>query len=543
MKNFKFYLAAAAVVALLPCCNMKHSVDFIGYNGLVYTVDTLFSKAEAFAVKDGLFVEVGSTEEILKKYQSKNKTDFKGAAVYPGFHDAHCHLYEIGSGLLNVDLRNASSYNEILERLKKAYAENPDRTFIIGDGWDQNLWEEKRFPTNKELNELFPAVPVLLNRIDLHAVIANDAAIKKAGLSVNDKTLNRQEAEIVNGQFTGIFMENMCSVLKEAVVNYTPTDIRNIYIAGQKECFKYGLTSICDPGTEYIWLKILDSLVSEGVITLRIDSWLAATAENLEKITAPYRNKNLNVSTIKLFRDGALGSRGALLIEPYSDDKGHCGLEYTSLEKYKADCQWAFEHGFRVSTHCIGDRANREVLDVYATFLKGKNNLGWRIEHAQIIDKSDVDKFGQYSIIPSVQPTHCTSDMLWADERLGTRLKNAYIYKDLLGQLGWIPSGTDAPIESVNPIYTFFAAAYRKNLDFVPEGGFQMENALTKEEALRSMTIWAAKSILEEQVKGSIEAGKYADFVVTDRDFMNLPEREVPQTKVVATYLAGEKVY
>ena len=273
-----------------------------------------------------------------------------------------------------------------------------------------------------------------------------------------------------------------------------------------------------------------------------MDVWATPTDEFKEKYPAPYKNRNMNVSAIKLFRDGALGSRGALLLKDYSDDKGNTGISMESLDQFKSQCKWAYEHGFRVATHCIGDRANREALDIYGEFLKGKNNLAWRIEHAQIVEKEDLPKFGQFSIIPSVQPTHCTSDMLWADERLGERIKNAYAYRDLLGQLGWIPTGTDAPIESCNPIYTFFAAVYRKNLDFVPEGGFQMENSLTKEQALRSMTIWAAKSTLEDDVKGSIEAGKYADFVVADKDFMNLPEKEVPSTKIEATYLGGERV-
>ena len=538
----KLILMAAATIIAAQSCDMKQSVDFIGHNGVVYTVDSAFTIVEAFAVKDGIFIETGSSETILSKYKSKNICDFNGAPVYPGFNDTHCHTYLTGIDLMSVDLRNASSFDEILERLEKAAEQNPDASCLVGNGWDQNLWEDKSFPNNKKLNELFPEMPVVLNRIDQHAVIVNRAAIEMAGLSEDDKNIDPLKALKENGKFTGVFLEDLCNTISGAVIKYTAADLRKIFTLAQDECFKYGLTSVCEPGLDPLALKVLDSMVTEGKIKLRMDVWATPTDEFKEKYPAPYKNRNMNVSAIKLFRDGALGSRGALLLKDYSDDKGNTGISMESLDQFRSQCKWAYEHGFRVATHCIGDRANREALDIYGEFLKGKNNLAWRIEHAQIVEKEDLPKFGQFSIIPSVQPTHCTSDMLWADERLGERIKNAYAYRDLLGQLGWIPTGTDAPIELCNPIYTFFAAVYRKNLDFVPEGGFQMENSLTKEQALRSMTIWAAKSTLEDDVKGSIEAGKYADFVVTDKDFMNLPEKEVPSTKIEATYLGGERV-
>ena len=538
----KLILMAAATIIAAQSCDMKQSVDFIGHNGVVYTVDSAFTIVEAFAVKDGIFIETGSSETILSKYKSKNICDFNGAPVYPGFNDTHCHTYLTGIDLMSVDLRNASSFDEILERLEKAAGQNPDASCLVGNGWDQNLWEDKSFPNNKKLDELFPKMPVVLNRIDQHAVIVNRAAIEMAGLSEDDKNIDPLKALKENGKFTGVFLEDLCNTISGAVIKYTAADLRKIFTLAQNECFKYGLTSVCEPGLDPLALKVLDSMVTEGKIKLRMDVWATPTDEFKEKYPAPYKNRNMNVSAIKLFRDGALGSRGALLLKDYSDDKGNTGISMESLDQFRSQCKWAYEHGFRVATHCIGDRANREALDIYGEFLKGKNNLAWRIEHAQIVEKEDLPKFGQFSIIPSVQPTHCTSDMLWADERLGERIKNAYAYRELLGQLGWIPTGTDAPIESCNPIYTFFAAVYRKNLDFVPEGGFQMENSLTKEQALRSMTIWAAKSTLEDDVKGSIEAGKYADFVVTDKDFMNLPEKEVPSTKIEATYLGGERV-
>lgn len=564
-KTVKITIGLFSVLFLISGCNMKQQVDFIGYNGVVYTVDSAFTKTEAFAVKDGKFVEVGTTAHILAKYKvaatnqengsPDNFVDFNGAAVYPGFNDSHCHLYEMGKGELNVNLRGATSFNEILERLQKAYNQNPNRSFLMGDGWDQNLWEVKEFPVNEKLNEMFPNIPVVLSRIDFHAVVANDAAIAKLGITPADFGLsgkyNRNEAIIKNGKFTGIFMENMCTIFKMEIAKYNNSDIKNIFLAAQDQCFQYGLTSISDAEEETLQLQLMDTLVNERKLRLKIDAWLSAVPDNFQHYKKPYFNKNLRITTLKLYRDGALGSRGATLLQPYSDDPKNTGIEISTLEQYREHCRWAYDHGFKVATHCIGDRANREVLDIYGEFYhlaqKGGNGakppLNWRIEHAQIIHEADMDKFKQYAIIPSVQPTHCTSDMLWADERLGERIKDAYRYKTLLSQLGWMPSGTDFPIEQVNPIYTFFAAVYRKNLNFIPDNGFQTEEALTKEEALRSMTIWGAKSTAEEHEKGSIEPGKYADFVITDRDFMTVPEKEVPATKVTGTYLNGIKVY
>lgn len=523
---------------------MNNSADLIGYNGKIYTVDSSFSMAEAFAVKDGKFIAVGKTEDILKKYKASKMVDFKGAAVYPGLNDAHCHLFEMGKDQSYVDLRGSKSFDEVIERLKKYYSSHPDRKFIIGSGWDQNLWSVQEFPTNEKLNKAFPKVPVVLSRIDFHAVVANQAAIDVVGIKPEGKNYLRSEAKFAkDGKFTGVFMENLCVEFKDKVEIYSRKDLEDVMLAAQKKCFENGLTSVCDAEEDYFVIELMDSLVKAGRLSLKIDAWPLPTEENFKNLTKPFRHKNLSVGTFKLYRDGALGSRGALLYEPYSDDKSTKGLEYYPLETYRKYCKWCYDHGFRVATHCIGDAANGQALKVYAEFLKGKNNRGWRIEHAQIVDDRDIDMFSKYSIIPSVQPTHCTSDMLWATERLGKRMKNGYRYKDLLHQLGWIPSGTDFPIESVNPIYTFFAAVYRKNLDFVPAGGFQMENALTKEEALRSMTIWGAKSTFEDKVKGSIEPGKDADFVTTDRDFMQVPEKQVPATKVTGTWLNGAKVF
>ena len=479
-----------------------------------------------------------------------NKIDFNGDAVYPGFQDSHCHLFGLGSMLGYVNLRGLTSYESILDSLSNYYKNNPNVNFIIGDGWDQNLWEIKRFPSNKELNSMFQHIPVVLTRIDYHASIANQAAINKANISENEfgRKYDKSWAKLENGKFTGLFFENICEYIKNEVAQYNIDDISKALLMAQEECFKYGLTSVCTE-EDINTIRVMDSLVNNGEFMLKSDIWLSCTDQGLKTMNKPYHNKNLKVETLKLCADGALGSRGATLLEPYSDDKTNLGIEVTSADEFKQMCQWAYDNGFKVATHAIGDSANRRTLDIYGEFYKYNKtkepyrSLNWRIEHSQIVNKEDISKFKEYEIIPSVQPTHCTSDMLWAGERLGDRLKDAYIYKSLLQQNGWLPTGTDFPIEEVNPINTFYAAVYRKNNNFVPEDGFQMSEALSKEDALRSMTIWGAKATQEENKKGSIEKGKDADFIILSCDIMQVNEKEILGANVNSTYLNGKLVW
>ncbi len=538
----KKLLSGLLLSSLILACNMKDKADLIIINGIVYTVDSTFSKCTAIAVRDGKIISTGSDDQILNTYRSETIVDLEGAALYPGFNDAHSHFYGMGEGLRTVDLRGALSFEEILTRLKKSNDGKPSH-FIVGEGWDQNLWEDKSFPSNERLNEMFPDIPVVLARIDYHAVIANEAAIKRLGITPGDPSIAPGEAIMRNGKFLGVFLEKSADRFKSSVPAVKPEEAASILLDAQKECFKYGLTSVSDAEEPLSVVMLMDSLSVKGDLKIRLDVWLTASEENKMHYTGPYINGRVRVSTLKLYVDGALGSRGALMVEPYSDMPGNRGIRVGTAQQFEDNCKWAFDNGFQVATHCIGDAANREALRVYSKLLPKGNDLRWRIEHAQVVKPADLDIFKAYSIVPSIQPTHATSDMLWADERLGDRIKDAYIYRQLKEQLGWLPSGTDFPIESVNPVYTFFAAVYRKNLDFIPDNGFQMENALSKEDALRSMTIWAAKASFEEDIKGSIEPGKYADFVVLDRDIMTIQEFDVPYTKVLMTFVGGELVY
>ena len=527
MKTNKMYLVVLLICSTIFSGCMKTNADLIVTNGNIYTVDTAFSKVEAFAVKDGLFAAVGSTDKILSLYKSENVINLHGVTVYPGFFDAHCHLFLLGKGLMNVDLRGASSFDEIVDRLKIAYKKNPV-PFLIGEGWDQNTWKDTSMPTNDKLNKAFPNIPVILYRVDYHAILINNAAIANAKVTDNN---------------TGLYIDEFEKQIENSVPLPIDTQLHEIVARAQKECFKYGLTSVSDAGEEYEELMILDSMNKSGALKIRVDAYMYPTEENFKKYDKPYNYRRLRVSCIKLFQDGALGSRGAYLLNPYSDEPNTRGIQVISDEDFRSLLRWAYEHGFQVATHCIGDAANRAALDMYSELLTGSNDRRWRIEHCQVIDSADMYKFGKYSIIPSVQPTHCTSDMLWAGDRLGNRIVNAYPYKQLLNQFGWIPCGTDFPVENVNPVRTFFAAVFRKNSDNIPPAGFQMENSLTKEEALRSMTIWPAKAMFGDMNKGSIEVGKYADFIITDRDIMTVPEKDVMNTKIIETYVGGESVY
>jgi hypothetical protein len=313
----------------------------------------------------------------------------------------------------------------------------------------------------------------------------------------------------------------------------------------QQNCFAVGLTGVHDAGLDADEVELIDSLQKEGILKMRINAMLNPTHGNLEKYISKgvYQTDKLTVRSIKVYADGALGSRGALLLEPYSDDPQNRGIQVETTEKLDSVCAMAYHHGYQVCTHCIGDAAVRLMLDLYSKYLYKGNDLRWRIEHSQVVDPADLPRYDEYNVIPSVQTTHATSDMFWAVNRLGDRVKYAYAYQNLLAQNGWFPNGSDFPIEDINPLYGFYAAVARKNLNGEPQEGFQMENALTREQALRAMTIWAAKACFEGNMKGSIEVGKFADFVVLDFDLINYDISNAFGAKVLRTVIHGETVY
>lgn len=518
----------------------KEQVDLIVHNANIYTVNSEFSLAESFAVKDGKFIAVGQSGEILSKYNSDSIIDLKGKFVYPGFIDAHCHFYGYCLSLLQPDLRDTRSFDEILGIIKK-HDLKYQLEWVLGRGWDQNDWDVKEFPAKEKLDILFPDKPVYLRRVDGHAAIVNSKALQLAGITSNTR-IDGGKIVLQNGQPTGVLIDNAMNLIENILPEIDKVSIVKALEQGEQNCFAAGLTSVGDAGLSKKEVLLIDSLQKNSRIRLRINAMLTPSDETIEYFVKKgiYKTDYLNVRSIKLYADGALGSRGAALLKPYSDDPENTGLVIESLETYNKICRLAYENNYQVCTHAIGDSANRMMLDIYSEYLKGKNDLRWRIEHAQVVNPDDLNKFGDYNIIPSMQATHATSDMYWAGKRLGEeRLKYAYIYKDLLAQNGWIPNGTDFPVEKINPLLTFYASVARKDLQGNPKNGFQKENALTREETLKSITIWAAKAAFEENEKGSIESNKFADFVVLDKDIMEIPENEIPYVKILGTYSSG----
>lgn len=538
-------ILVSSLLLFLNSCTQKTKVDLLVYNATIYTVDSSFTIAEAMAVKDGKIVQTGKTSDLQDKYDAREKLDAQGKFIYPGFIDAHAHFVGYGQSLFTVDLYDSRSMDEVVKRVKDFDSTHPDETWILGRGWDQNKFPGKTFPTNEELNKLFPGKPVLLERVDGHASIANSKALELAGVKPGDK-IPGGEIETKNGKLTGILIDNAVELVSSKIPAQTAANMKQALVQAQANCFAVGLTTIDDCGLGHALISFIDSLQKTGDLKMRIYAMLSDSKENYDFAFAHGKIKTdfLDVRAFKVYADGALGSRGACLLQPYSDQVGWSGFLLSSQQHFDSVAKIIYDHGWQMCTHAIGDSGNRTMLTVYGKYLKGKNDLRWRIEHSQVINENDFTLFGEYNIIPSVQPTHATSDMYWAGDRLGPeRVKGAYAFKRLLQQNGWIPLGTDFPVEDISPFKTFYAAVVRKDAKGWPADGFQMVNALSREEALRGMTSWAAKANFEEAEKGSLEKGKFADFVILDNDLMKEAPEKLLEVKVLKTFLGGEKVY
>lgn len=542
--NFKHLFYIGLIAFLLYGCTNKQKADVIFYHGRVYTVDSTYSKTTAFAVKDGKFIAVGDDKVLMQNFDAPEKIDLMDQFVYPGFNDAHSHFYGLGKYLTQVDLNGTKSWSEVVERCR-TFHEKTKQNFVLGRGWDQNDWDVKEFPSNEELNKLFPDIPVLLKRVDGHAAVANDQLLTRANIT----ELTKMEGGKVitqNHKPTGVLIDNAVDIVQKYLPLVSLNEKAEALLNAQKVCFENGLTTVCDAGLSKDVIDLIDSLQKSGRLLIRIYAMIDATDENLDRylLQKPYKTERLNVGSFKMYADGALGSRGACLLQPYDDEKNNSGLLLTPVNKMEEYVKRIADSKYQLNTHCIGDSGNRVVLKLYAKYLKGSNDRRWRIEHAQVINENDFAYYKNYSIIPSVQPTHATSDMYWAVKRLGDdRIKGAYAYKRLMEQNGWLPLGTDFPVESVNPFYTFYSAVARKDGNGIPPDGFQMENALNRRDALRGMTIWPAKAAFEESEKGSIEPGKFADFIVLDSDLMTDDLVKIRNNSVIETYVNGKKVY
>ncbi|WP_109434828.1 amidohydrolase [Aquimarina sp. AU119] len=539
----KFPLLFIIALSVVSCQQHKEKVDLLVLNANVYTVDDAYPKAEAFVIKDGKFLDVGSNDELLNGYDAGDTLDAKGKTIVPGLIDAHCHFYGLGLQQQKVDLVGTKSYKEVLDRIV-GFQKEKNVPFITGRGWDQNDWEVKEFPTKEKLDSLFPDTPVAITRVDGHAMIVNQKALDLAKITIDTKI---EGGEIVQkeGKLTGVLIDNPMGLIRSVIPQ--PTIKEKIQALKDAEAinFSYGLTTVDDAGLSPEVIALIDSLQKNDELKIRMYTMVSNVPEYVDYYLEKgvYKTDKLNVSSFKVYADGALGSRGATLKEPYSDKENHHGAMVIGNADFKTLAKRLAGSPFQMNTHAIGDSANAVVMKTYYEVLQNKSDRRWRVEHAQVVAPEEFDILND-NLVMSVQPTHATSDMYWADERLGEdRIKGAYAYKKLLEKTGKVALGTDYPVEHVSPFYTFYAAVARKDLKQYPEGGFQKENALTREETLKGMTIWAAYSNFEELEKGSITVGKFADFVILEDNIMEVEEDQIPKIKVKTTYLAGEKVY
>ncbi len=536
-----------SIISLFFLCSsfgIKENVSLIIHHAKIYTIDNRFSIAEAMAIDNGKIIAIGSNYQILSKYASRKTINASGKIILPGFIDAHCHFTGYATDSWKANLTGTHSFNEVVEKMKD-YANTAPMYWLYGRGWDQNDWNNKEFPNKNILDSLFPARPVFLKRIDGHAALVNQKALDIAGFSI-DTLINGGSIETINGKPTGILIDNAMSLVEKCIPEISDSLAKEYFIQLQRKCFSLGLTGVHDCGINEHTFQMIDEAQKSGLLKMKIFALLSDSLSYYDRwITkGPYLTSRLHVGGFKLYADGALGSRGACLLKEYSDKKNWNGFLLNDIQHFKTVAEKLSGSAFQMCTHAIGDSGNRTILGIYEKVLKGKNDKRWRIEHAQVVDENDFHYFGDNNIIPSVQPTHATSDMYWAEKRLGPkRIKNAYAYQQLLKQNNWIPLGTDFPVEDISPLKTFYAAVTRTDVNGYPKNGFQYKNALTREQAIKGMTIWAAKAAFEEKEKGSLEKGKAADFIMIDNDLMICSEKKILNTKVIATYINGEQVY
>lgn len=537
MKNLYLLL----ILTICLSCQKKEQVDTIVTNANVYTVDDNFTKAQAFAIKDGKFIAVGTNAEVNSKYTSENTVNANGKTIVPGFIDAHCHFLGLGLNEQQVDLVGATSFEDMMKRVLD-FSNKNNVDYILGRGWDETDWDDKTVPDNVLLSKLFPDTPILLRRVDGHSALCNEAALKLGNITANTE-VDGGEVALNNGKPTGILLDNAQALVLKHWPQPTKTEITKALLAAQDICFDYGLTTVDDAGLSREGIEIIDSLQQLGELNMRVYAMVSAKdtlAVDYYLKKGIYKTNKLNVRSFKVYADGALGSHGALLRQPYTDQPQKYGLLTTSINDLDALAQRISNSEYQMNTHAIGDSANHAVLTIYNKVLQNKPDKRWRVEHAQVVSQQDFEMYK--TIVPSVQPTHATSDMYWAEQRLGNeRVKGAYAYKQLLNAHGKIALGTDFPVEHVSPFLTFYAAVARQDTKQFPEEGFQKEDALTREEALKGMTIWAAYSNFEEHEKGSIEIGKFADFIVLDKDIMTVDVYDIPNIKVEQTFVDGLK--
>jgi predicted amidohydrolase YtcJ len=571
------FFAVFLISLILILMKSQTKVDLILTNGVVYTVNTSNDITEAIAVKGRSIVAVGTTKDIAANYKAATTIDLQGKAIYPGFIDSHAHLVSLGTTLMTMNVAGLQSAEEAAQLIAEQIRKNGSTRWVRGRGWDQNTWQVKRFPTAEILDAVAPETPVYLLRVDGHAVWVNTKVMKLAGIS--RETKDPEGGYIVrngSGDPSGIFIDNAIRLVESVLPPPTEQELTEaIQLAGQT-CIRYGLTEIHDMGVTSAMIRLYKKMIDEKSLSLRIYAAIDGQGETWEeyKKSGPevdYRDHMLAVRAIKMYVDGSLGSRGAALIEPYSDDPTTRGLTLENGSTLATVAREALQYGFQMVTHAIGDRGNAILLDTYETafktFPEKAKAARFRDEHAQVLDEKDIPRFAALGVLPSMQPVHCTSDMRWAEARLGPkRIRGAYAWRSLLSTGVSICAGSDSPVESPDPRYGFYAAVTRRDSSGVPSSwrdvaeSFQISSAgivdtsqfsdgwygqqrMSREEALRSFTIWGAYASFQEEVKGSIESGKLADFTVFSKDIMKIPVNEILTAGVEMTIIGGQVVY
>ena len=519
----------------------------------IYTVDPVRPFVAAVAVRDGRVLFAGSAREAMAlRGPHTQLLDLGRATVIPGIADAHLHLLNLGLSLQQVDLTGATSYDEVVARVAARARTARPGEWIRGHGWDQNLWAVRQFPTEAALSRAVPDNPVVLERVDGHALLLNARALRAAGITAaTPDPAGGRILRYPGGAPTGVLVDNAMDLADRVIPAPTPAEARDAVLAAIDDVHRWGVVTVDDPWVTQSTIAVYEDLARAGRFDLRDYVMVAGDSADLAPALArgpqnALYGGRLWLRALKLFADGALGSRGAALLEPYSDDPGNTGLLVTDTNYIRQVAIAALRHGFQLCVHAIGDRANRLVLDAYQAALDTVPTADhrFRIEHAQVLSPSDIPRFAELGVIPSMQTSHQTSDMKWAVDRLGwTRIQGAYAWRSLLATGVIIPNGTDAPVEQVNPMIRFHSAVTRQDADGWPAGGWFPAQRMTREEALESLTLWPAHAAFMDSVAGSITPGKYADFTVLDRDLMTEAPADLLSIQVVMTIMGGRIVY
>ncbi|MCC6818497.1 MAG: amidohydrolase, partial [Bacteroidia bacterium] len=528
------------MILLTSCGNKKIKVDSIYHNGRIVTMNDSLPEASILVIDKGKIINVGG-DELLTRYTCNDTAfiDLKKRYVYPGLIDAHCHFYGYAKTLLSCDLTGTKSWSEVTMRVKD-FSNKDTGYWIMGRGWDQYDWpKEIQTFNNSILNEMFPNRPVILKRVDGHAAICNQKALELAGINIETKIEGGEILRNEDNTLSGLLIDNAVELVEKIIPSPSKDRLIQSLKYAENDCYSRGLTCLADAGLDINECLFLDSLHDKGDLSIYMYMMLNPNTKNMEyaKNIGIYESDNSKICSFKLYADGSLGSRGALLKKDYCDRAGHRGLSIHNRRYLDSFAKMTLAiTKYQLNTHCIGDSANKMMLDIFSQILPIGNDLRWRIEHAQIVDPADMVLFGRYGIIPSVQPTHACSDAPWVLERIcENRIKGAYAYKSLLANSGYIALGTDFPVEKINPLHTFYAAIFRKSIENEASNPFQIEEKLSALEALKGMTTWAAKSCFLDHRKGQIKKGYDADFVIIDTNLLTAEESSLRKAKILYT--------